>query len=88
MSVKAISWAHSQRTRSPSAQLILVLMANYADDDGEFFINPGHLANAARVTSAQLADDLGYLFDVGLFSPGGNRGNLHLDHSCNDVAPE
>lgn len=35
MSVEAIAWASKQRTGSPGAKLVLIALANYANDSGQ-----------------------------------------------------
>ena len=67
MSVKAISWALDLELK-PGPKLVLVVLADYADDNGYSFPSATTLARRASVSRSTLFRLLGELEDMGLLA--------------------
>ena len=50
MSFQAMAWAVKQETKSPVSKLILLMIANYADERGEAYPSQDHLAKLCQCT--------------------------------------
>lgn len=50
MSFQAMAWAVKQDTKSPVSKLILLMVANYADEKGEAYPSQDHLAKLCQCT--------------------------------------
>ena len=50
MSFQAMAWAVKQETKSPVSKLILLMIANYADEKGEAYPSQDHLAKLCQCT--------------------------------------
>tara|TARA_R110000782_G_scaffold253011_2_gene340979 strand:+ start:485 stop:1066 length:582 start_codon:yes stop_codon:yes gene_type:complete len=50
MSFQAMAWAVKQDTKSPVSKLILLMIANYADANGEAYPSQEHLAKLCQCT--------------------------------------
>lgn len=66
MSWQATAWAQRQRTGSPHAKLILLLLANYADEDGICWPSQSTLAEASEQSPDTIQRHLGKLEAAGL----------------------
>jgi hypothetical protein len=50
MSFQAMAWAVRQDTKSPVSKLVLLMVANYADEKGEAYPSQDHLAKLCQCT--------------------------------------
>ena len=50
MSFQAMAWAVKQNTKSPVSKLVLLMIANYADEKGEAYPSQDHLAKLCQCT--------------------------------------
>ncbi len=50
MSFQAMAWAVKQDTKSPVSKLVLLMVANYADEKGEAYPSQDHLAKLCQCT--------------------------------------
>jgi len=50
MSFQAMAWAVKQNTKSPVSKLVLLMVANYADEKGEAYPSQDHLAKLCQCT--------------------------------------
>lgn len=50
MSFSAMAWAVKQETKSPVSKLVLLMIANYADENGEAYPSQEHLAKLCECT--------------------------------------
>ena len=50
MSFQAMAWAVKQDTKSPVSKLVLLMIANYADEKGEAYPSQDHLAKLCQCT--------------------------------------
>lgn len=66
MSWQATAWAQKQRTGSPHAKLLLLLLANYADEDGICWPSQSTLAEASEQSPDTVQRHLEKLETVGL----------------------
>lgn len=79
MSVEAITWANKQRTGSPGAKLVLLALANYADEDGYCYPSQATLAIVTEMSRDSIArhmkalEALGLLAREGRFDKTGRR---------------
>ena len=48
MSFQAMAWAVKQETDSPISKLVLLMICNYANEDGECYPSQGHLADLCQ----------------------------------------
>lgn len=48
MSFQAMAWAVKQETDSPISKLVLLMLCNYADEDGECYPSQEHLASLCQ----------------------------------------
>lgn len=92
MSWEAVNWANEQRVGSPSAQLVLLLMANWGTPEGRVnLVNVKKLAACSCQSPRSVFRRLKFLEDIGLLTrelsernPNGSpivSGQLHLDRS-------
>ena len=68
MSFDAMSWAVKQNCATPTAKLILLLIANYADEKHSAFPSKDHLAKQANCDERTIRRALRSLEDQGLIS--------------------
>lgn len=67
MSIQAVSWALSQDIDAPAVKLLLVSIANYADDNGECWPSQKSLASDTSMSARSVQrhmktlEDLGYI---------------------------
>ena len=52
MSVRAMAWAFEQRVGSPMAKLVLLKLADHADENGECFPSIGRIAADTEMNRA------------------------------------
>ena len=50
MSFNAMAWAVKQKTNSPVSKLVLLMIANYADENNEAYPSQDHLAKLCECT--------------------------------------
>ena len=50
MSIQAVSWAIKQKTGSPTAKVLLICLANYADEDGLCWPSQATIANETELS--------------------------------------
>lgn len=68
MSVEAIAWASKQRTGSPGAKLVLIALANYANDRGECWPSQATLAMWTEQSDRTIRTHLATLESMGLIT--------------------
>lgn len=68
MSFKAMTWALEQNVGSPVGKLLLVMIANYADQDGTCFPSQKTLAEECEVTDRTVRDWLAKFEETSLIS--------------------
>lgn len=68
MSVEAITWANKQRTGSPGAKLVLLALANYADEDGYCYPSQATLAIVTEMSRDSIARHMKALEGAGLLA--------------------
>ena len=66
MSIKALKWCVKQKCRTPTAKLILFLLANYADKQHSCYPSEKHIAEVAGVSDRQVRTHLRDLEASGL----------------------
>lgn len=66
MSVEAIAWASKQRTGSPGAKLVLIALANYANDRGQCWPSQATLAMWTEQSERTIRTHLATLESMGL----------------------
>lgn len=84
MSVQAISWALTQRvTADKHEQLVLILLANYAGEDGRHaFPSVGRLARESRMSEQGVRNALARLESAGLVRRGNQKiAEAHIDRA-------
>ena len=64
--MEAINWAINILCPSPGAKLILVLLANYADEDGECYPGQERISKQASMSVRAVRDNIGKLEEFGL----------------------
>ena len=68
MSIAALNWAWSQPCDNPTAKLVLLALADKANDDGECWPTMDHVADLAGVSPRQVSNHLNRLERDGLLS--------------------
>ena len=68
MSIAALNWAWQQPCDNPTAKLVLLALADKANDEGECWPSMGHVADLAGVSSRQVSNHLNSLEGLGLLS--------------------
>lgn len=68
MSVEAIAWASKQRTGSPGAKLVLIALANYANDSGQCWPSQATLAMWTEQSDRTIRTHLATLESMGLIT--------------------
>ncbi len=68
MSFQAMAWAIEQRTGSPTAKLLLLILCNYADNDGVCWPSQQTLAEDTEMTDRTIRTALGTLIERQLVS--------------------
>lgn len=68
MSVEAIAWASKQRTGSPGAKLVLIALANYANDLGQCWPSQATLAMWTEQSDRTIRTHLATLESMGLIT--------------------
>ena len=76
MSIAALNWAWSQECPNASAKLVLLALADKANDDGECWPGLDHIAAMAGISTRQVSSHLGSLVDAGLIVVKRNRSSL------------
>lgn len=66
MSVEAISWASKQRTGSPGAKLVLIALANYANERNECWPSQATLAEWTEMSDRTIRTHLAGLESMGM----------------------
>lgn len=66
MSIAALNWAWSQDCPTPTSKLVLLALADKANDEGECWPTMGHVAEMAGVSSRQVSTHLSRLEEAGL----------------------
>jgi DNA-binding transcriptional MocR family regulator len=66
VSVHAMSWAKRQRTGSATRKLVLLTLADYADDNGICWPSQRTLADETELTDRSIRNALGDLEGIGL----------------------
>lgn len=80
MSVQAIAWALSQETGSPSAKLVLVALANYADQHGVCWPSQALLARQSEQSVDSIQRRLQELVERGFLAKKTRRRQSTLYH--------
>lgn len=68
MSIAAISWAKSQKTGSPTAKLVLLAIAGYADDDGLSWPSQAALMEDTELSERAVRNALALLEGAGFLT--------------------
>ena len=68
MSIQALSWAFKQKTFTASTKLVLVALANYADEQHSCFPSHLHLAEKCEISDRQVRRCLDDLCRLGLLT--------------------
>ena len=66
MSVHALSWAFKQKTNTPTTKLVLVALANYADEQNSCFPSHQHLSTRCEISERQVRRCIDDLCGLGL----------------------
>jgi hypothetical protein len=66
VSWQATAWAVSQKTGSPAAKAVLLLLANYADEHGSCFPSQERIAEETEQSVRSVRTHVGTLVDLGL----------------------
>ena len=66
MSVHALSWAFKQKTNTPTTKLVLVALANYADELNSCFPSHQHLSSRCEISERQVRRCIDDLCGLGL----------------------
>jgi hypothetical protein len=66
MSIAALNWAWSQNCRNPTSKLVLLALADKANEDGECWPGMDSVAEMAGVSSRQVSTHLARLEEAGL----------------------
>lgn len=93
MSFQAVTWALAQPISRPTAKLILLCLANYADEDGVCWPSQKRLAADTGVTDRAIRSNLVFLEDAGLIErsrrkrPDGSRNSDSYVLSYRKIIP-
>ena len=68
MSIAALNWAWQQDTPTPTAKLVLLALADRANEDGECWPGMGTVAQMAGVSSRSVSTHLAALEEGGLLT--------------------
>ena len=68
MSIKAMSWAWEQATTSSGAKLVLLALADHANDDGECWPGMKRIAEKCGMSARQVSNHVTNLQQAGLIS--------------------
>jgi DNA-binding GntR family transcriptional regulator len=74
MSFQAMAWAVEQKTGSASTKLVLLILANYADNAGVCWPSQERLANDTDMTDRSIRNAVAALVERGLLKVGERRG--------------
>ena len=66
MSIQSLSWSIKQKTDTPTTKLVLILLANYADENQSCFPSEKHLAKLVGCSDRTIRRCLRYLVDNNL----------------------
>ncbi len=68
MSIQALTWAFKQKTSTPSTKLVLVALANYADERHSCFPSHIHLSERCQISDRQVRRCIDDLISQGLLT--------------------
>lgn len=68
MSFNAMSWAVKQDCATPTAKLVLLMLANYADEAGSCYPSKEHLAKLCSCDTRTIHRALRYLIEAGMLA--------------------
>lgn len=68
MSIAALNWAWSQECPNATSKLVLLALADKANEDGECWPGMGTVADMAGISARQVSTHLGRLEEAGLLS--------------------
>jgi DNA-binding MarR family transcriptional regulator len=68
MSVRALAWAVQTEAPCAASKLVLICLANYADERGECWPTMPKLARDSQLPEAAVQDHLGKLLDAQLIT--------------------
>ena len=68
MSFQAMAWAVKQDTKNTGSKLVLLMLANYADEHGSCYPSQAHLAQICHCTRQSVNAYIGNLVKLGLVS--------------------
>lgn len=77
MSIKAMSWAWEQTTTSSGAKLVLLALADHANDDGECWPGMKRIAEKCGMSARQVSSHVTGLEEAGLISTSRRCRNDH-----------
>lgn len=66
MSIQAVAWAIEQKTGSPAGKVVLMCLANYADENGECWPSQATIAKETELSERSVREWLQRLEDAGL----------------------
>lgn len=73
MSIAALNWAWSQQCPNATSKLVLLALADKANEDGECWPGMGKVAEMAGISARQVSTHLGRLEDAGLLTRSRSR---------------
>ena len=92
MSVDALTWAKKQKCGAPAGKLLLMLLADYANEEGYSYPRRERIADETELSLRTVYTWIGKLEDLGLLSQVKRRSTtglysnrmykLHLDGTC------
>lgn len=68
MSIQAVAWAIEQKTGSPAGKVVLICLANYADENGECWPSQATIAKETELSERSVREWLQKLEDAGIIS--------------------
>lgn len=90
MSFQAMAWAVKQECKTPTAKLVLILIANYADENNTAYPSKDHLSKLANCDERTIRRSLRSLIESGYISvqdrhdnSGRQTSNRYIVHSDN-----
>ena len=78
MSNAAINWCREKRCPNPTTKLVLVMLANYADERGQCYPSEKHLAEICCIAERSVRRSIANLADAGLITVRRRKGLTNL----------
>ena len=77
MSFSALAWAVKQDTKSPISKLVLLMIANYANEYNEAYPSQQHLAKLCQCTRVSINKHIKDLNKLGLITTKKQKNNMY-----------